>query len=151
MKVPLVVVGVPVLFAAVGSIFVVVGLRSAAGLRRFRRTAARASGVVLDLVLDLAGPRGRGGWLYFPVVRYWLPDGRVVDVRSPQGSSPPAVRRGQQVTVLYDPADPTNARLEGILSGGCLNSFLVVFGAAFVVLAVAIALVGLFVVRAVNQ
>lgn len=151
MKVPLVIVVVPVMFAVVGSIFVVLGLRSAAGLRRFRRTAVRASGVVLDLVLDWAGSRGNRSRLYFPVVRYWLPDGRLVDFRSPQGSSPPAVRRGQQVVVLYDPADPTNARLEGILSGGCLNSFFVVFGAVFVLLAAAIALVLLFVVRAVNS
>jgi hypothetical protein len=150
-KLSLVVIVVPVIFAIVGALFVVLGLRSAAGLRRFRRTAARASGVVLDLALDWAGSRGSRSRLYFPVVRYWLPDGRLVDFRSPQGSSPPAVRRGQQVTVLYDPADPTNARLEGILSGGCLNSLFVVIGGAFVLLAVVIALVALFVVRAVNH
>ncbi len=150
MSLPPVVIGVPVIFAVVGSVFVFLGLRSAAGLRRFRRTAARASGVVLDLVLDRAGPRSSSSLVYFPVVRYWLPDGRVVDFRSPQGSSPAAVRRGQQVTVLYDPVDPTNARLEGILSGGCLNTFFVVFGGFFVVLAVAIVLVALSLVRAVN-
>jgi len=148
---PPVFVGVPVIFAVVGSMFVILGLRSAASLRRFRRTAARASGVVLDLVLDVAGPRRSTNLVYFPVVRFSTPDGRVVDFRSPQGSSPAAVRRGQQVDVLYDPADPTNARLEGILSGGCLNTFLVVFGGVFVLLAVVIALTGLFVVRAVNR
>lgn len=144
---PPVVIAVPVIFAAAGSVFVVLGLRSAAGLRRFRRTAAHAPGVVLDLVLDRAGPRSSPGFVYFPVVRYSLPDGRVVDFRSPQGSSPAAVRRGQQVTVLYDPADPTNARLEGILSGGCLNTLFVVLGSFFVVLAVAGGLIALFVVR----
>ncbi len=87
MNLPPVVIGVPVIFAVVGSVFVFLGPRYAAGLRRFRRTAARASGVVLDLVLDRAGPRSSSSLVYFPVVRYWLPDGRVVDFRSPQGSS----------------------------------------------------------------
>lgn len=101
--------------------------------------------------MDRVGPRGDATLVYFPVVRYPLPDGRVVDFRSPQGSMPAAVRRGERVTVLYDPNDPTNARLEGILSGGCLNTFFVVLGAAFVALAVAIGLVELFVVRAMHR
>lgn len=130
----------------VGAIFVVLGLRSASALRRFRRTAQRAPGIVLDLMLDSAGAPGNTSFLYFPVVRFWLPDRRVVDFRSPQGSTPAAVRKGQQVTVLYDPVDPTNARLEGVLAGGCLSSVLVVFGAAFVLLAVAIA-VGVWLVH----
>lgn len=83
-------------------------------------------------------------------MRYSLPDGRVVDFRSPEGSAPAAVRRGQQVTVLYDPANPKNARLEGVLSGGCLYSFLVVFGAVFIALAVAIAVGTVFLSRALS-
>lgn len=146
----LVVIGVPVIFALVGSLFVVFGLRSTNALRRFRRTAERAPGVVLDLVLDAAGPRGDRSWIYFPIVRYSLPDGRVVDFRSPQGSVPAAVRKGQQVTVLYDPANPKNARLEGVLSGGCLYGIFVVLGVAFILLAVAIAVVALLVDRALN-
>jgi len=50
--VPLALIGVPVVFGLVGSLFVVLGLRSSGALRRFRRTAERAPGVVLDLVLD---------------------------------------------------------------------------------------------------
>lgn len=146
----LVVIGVPVVFGLVGSLFVVIGLRSGAALRRFRRTARHAPGVVLDLVLELSGGRQNPSWLYFPIVRYSLPDGRVVDFKSPQGSAPAAVRKGQQVTVLYDPMEPTNARLEGILSGGCLYGFFVVFGAVFVLLAIAIAVGALLVTRAIN-
>jgi hypothetical protein len=148
--IPLVLIGVPVIFALVGTAFLVLGLRSASALRRFRRTAQRAPGVVLDLVLDAAGPRGDRSWIYFPIVRYSLPDGRVVDFRSSQGSVPPAVRKGQQVTVLYDPADPSNARLEGVLSGGCLSSLFVVLGGAFILLGVAIAVSVLLVYRAVS-
>lgn len=148
--IPLVVVGVPVIFALVGSVFVVLGLRSASALRRFRRTARSAPGVVLDLVLGLIGTSGDPSYVYFPIVRYSLPDGRVVDFRSPQGSAPAAVRKGQQVTVLYDPADPSNARLEGILAGGCLSSLFVVLGGAFILLGVAIAVGVLLVYRAVN-
>lgn len=147
---PPVLIGVPAIFGLVGSLFVVIGLRSRAALRRFRRTAARAPGVVLDLVLELGGGRQNGSWLYFPIVRYSLPDGRAVDFKSPQGSAPAAVRKGQQVTVLYDPANPANARLEGILSGGCLYGFLAVFGVAFVLLAIAIAAGSLLVDRVIN-
>lgn len=146
----LLLIGAPVIFGLVGSVFVVIGLRSGAALRRFRRTAERAPGVVLDLVLQLSGGRQDPSWLYFPIVRYSLADGRVVDFKSPQGSAPAAVRKGQQVTVLYDPANPINARLEGILSGGCLYGFFVVFGAVFVLLAMAIGVGALLVVRAIN-
>ena len=43
------------------------------------------------------------------MLRFALPDGRTVETQSTWGTNPPPAKPGAQVTVLYDPADPTRA------------------------------------------
>ena len=69
-----------------------------------------------------------------PVLRFELPDGRTVEVESGAGTNPPSAREGDTVTVLYDPADPTVARIDGLMNSGRLAGVIgLVMGILFVV------------------
>jgi hypothetical protein len=60
-----------------------------------------------------------GTRIYYPVVAFTLPDQSINTVQLDVGSSPPSYEVGQQVTVLYDPANPNQARIKSF--GGALG------------------------------
>ena len=67
-------------------------------------------------VIDIRGvyPKSSSrSLIYVPVVRFETPDGKSIEFRSDSGSNPPTYSVGERVTVLYDPAKPYNAKLEG--------------------------------------
>jgi hypothetical protein len=73
-------------------------------------------------------------------VRFSLPDGRRVETEVALGSRPRILREGQRVTVLYDPDQPRRAGIEGAVGmGSVVTGFLVLFGAFFVLVGVAVA------------
>ena len=122
---------VPVGFIALGLLFAFLGLRGRRQAKAFRARAARANGLVTEVRTRFVDTGGRGdtghNLMYYPVVRFTLPDGRVVDTETP-GAAPSPAKQGAQVTVLYDPADPINAVLDsswsdGTLGGGCITAF----------------------------
>ncbi len=82
-----------------------------------------------------SGSRRRRGTTYrdHPVVRYTTQTGQPVQFESPLGTSPRLHREGQQVPVLYNPADPTDARI----ATGCMRYGLAIF---FIVLGLGMAL-----------
>ena len=129
---------VPVGFIAFGLLFAFVGLRGRKQAKAFRARAARAPGVVTEVrtrFVDTGGGVDTGGSLmYYPVVRFTLPDGRVVDTETP-GAAPSPARQGAQVTVLYDPNSPTEAVLDSSWSDGTTGSgCITAFGIGFAVL-----------------
>lgn len=64
-------------------------------------------------VVDLVGKRdSEGDELFYPTVEFTLPDGTVQTVEIPEGTRPAAHAEGDAVTVLYDPDDPTDARID---------------------------------------
>lgn len=94
----------------VGGIMVAVGVRSIRAQGSFQGKAARAPGQVIDVRWRM-GAGGDASLIAFAVLRFQTPDGRTVEAESPGGTPAPDV--GQQVTVLYDPGDPSQAELEG--------------------------------------
>lgn len=77
----------------------------------------------------------------YPIVRYTPPDQSARTVQMSEGSSPPDYAVGDQVTVLYDPQHPNNARIKSLTSDLLLwllpgITFLV--GAVFAAIAVVI-------------
>ena len=72
--------------------------------------AERAAGTVVEL------RRSGGDSTYRPVVSFRTAAGQTVTFVTSWGTSPPAYRRGDQVTVLYDAAAPDKAEIEGFLS-----------------------------------
>jgi len=71
--------------------------------------ADKADGSVIDLI----GERDSDGdTIYYPRVRYVTLSGTPVEFTGSVGSSPPAFAVGEPVSVLYDPAEPEQARID---------------------------------------
>ncbi|MEN9206915.1 MAG: DUF3592 domain-containing protein [Gloeomargarita sp. GMQP_bins_120] len=70
---------------------------------------------------------------YYPVVVYTLPDGRRLEVVARTGSTPPRYRIGQRVEVLYDPQNPSRARINDFFELWLLPLFFGGFGLFFTI------------------
>ena len=90
------------------------------GIQFFRRlsTEKAAPGRVVDLVVHRFTQRlSRQSAAYFyPLVEFSLPGGQQKVVELSEGSWPPAYKTGDAVTVLYDPDQPENARINSFSS-----------------------------------
>jgi hypothetical protein len=53
---------------------------------------------------------------YYPVVEFNLPDETLKTVQLSEGSWPAAYEKGDPVTILYDPQQPNNARIQSASS-----------------------------------
>lgn len=100
-----------------------IGLLVAAGIftertNRFVGQAMTTSGEVVELVRSRSSNSSSGtrNYTYKPRVRYTAPDGKVVEFQSNVGSNPPSFAIGEQVKVLYDREDPTDARIDDFVS-----------------------------------
>jgi Protein of unknown function (DUF3592) len=122
----------PAGFVAIGSAMIVASLRGRVARARWEEAATRTEGEVTDLRWQSAGPRGDRSLLAFPVVRFSLPDGRTVETQSTFGTNPPQAKRGQQVIVLYDPHDPTNASLPAGGTAALVHYVLIILGGILV-------------------
>lgn len=78
--------------------------------RKLLARAERAAGTVIEL------RHGSDDSTYRPVVSFQTAQGQAVTFVTSWGTSPPAYRRGDRVTVLYDAATPEKAEIEGFLS-----------------------------------
>jgi len=125
---PKIIVGI---FLAVAVIMLGVAAVSAVttslALSREKSTAGR--------VVDLVARKDQAGQVfYFPVVEFYLPDESRQKVQLSEGSSSPEYTIGEAVTILYDPEQPSTARIKSI--GSALLMWIVplitgVVGAAF--------------------
>jgi hypothetical protein len=123
---------VPWIFAAVGPVLIVLGIRSLRQNSRFHKRAQQAYGVVTQVRMERSS---QGRATAVPVVRFNLPDGRTVETEARWGAGPGASQTGQPVTVLYDPGNPTDIRLGGMLGSGHLSGVIMIFmGGAFFVM-----------------
>jgi hypothetical protein len=130
---------VPPLFVVAGIAILIASVRGLIGANRFERRAQRTSALVTELRWrahsNRAGSSGPNSRVAHPVLRFVLPDGRTVEVESGAGTNPPSAREGDTVTVLYDPDDPTVARVDGLMNSGRLAAVIgLIMGLAFVVL-----------------
>jgi hypothetical protein len=110
---PYVFLVIPGIFALVGTVFVVAGIRGIRSTNRFERSAIRVPGQCVDLKLrdhGTATQEYRSTW--YPVLAFATIDGRRLTVESPWGGTPAPARPGQAVTVLYDPRQPARARVD---------------------------------------
>lgn len=76
--------------------------------RAFVARAATAEGTVVDLVGGASG----NSTAWYPVIAFETADRRSVRFRSAAGTNPPAYAPGEPVRVLYDPANPKDARID---------------------------------------
>ena len=99
-------------FAGVGALLFAAGVVVARANRRFDRRALRAPGRVTGVRWEGIGTAADRTMTGFPELRFTLPDGREVETVARSGTTFDAMKEGQAVTVLYDPADPRRARVD---------------------------------------
>lgn len=86
------------------AIAVVTGIVAA----RMPAHVVEARGAVVEIVTHVDH---EGNALYYPVVRFPLPDGSRRTVETSDGSWPPAYEVDDTVTIAYDPANPARAHI----------------------------------------
>jgi hypothetical protein len=101
------------------ALFLAVGLLALTGsgfwavrTRAFLGRAEKAPGTVVAL----EPTRSDRSTYYHPVVRFGLRSGQERTFRSHFGSNPPSHSVGETVEVLYDPDDPSDARIDSTFS-----------------------------------
>ncbi|MFB9835668.1 DUF3592 domain-containing protein [Actinoallomurus acaciae] len=116
------------IFTLVGSIFVVLGIRTVLEHRRFLHTAIRVPGTVTELRTEYSSSSSSSSStrsvVYRPVLRFTTMDGRIVETTSPFAANPAPARVGASLPVLYDPADPTKARQAGTGGSGTFHGLI---------------------------
>lgn len=126
---------VAALLTAVGAVFAFHGLRVLGRTRRFVAASASAKGTVTDSVgrwyRDPGDDPGVSK-LSHPVVRFVTADGRTVEFESQVGSNL-APKVGQEVTVLYDPLNPKEARIRSFMMLWALPSIFTLLGGLLLV------------------
>lgn len=118
-----------------GGICLVVAAGSALHSLHFVLTSVRTMGTVIELVEK--GPDGGGGAFFSPRFKFRDALGTEHVITSPVSSSPAPNRVGDQVSVLYRPDDPKDAKIDGLpdvwglpFVTGILGSLLVSVGLA---------------------
>jgi len=112
-----IVAAVAAIFTAVGAVFAVHGFRGLRKTRRFVAASTTATGTVTDSVGRWYSDPGDDpgvSKLSHPVVKFVTGDGRTVEFESEVGSNL-APKVGQDVTVLYDPLNPEEARISSFM------------------------------------
>jgi len=99
---------VGVIFIATGAVMIGLAIFFFSRTRRFLRTAVEATGTIVELV-ESSG--SEGGTAYSAVVEFQTADGRAVRWEESMASNPPVGRKGDQLLMKYDPADPNKARV----------------------------------------
>jgi len=81
---------------------------------------ANAAGRIVDMTKQLEYDQNNYnrviGETYFPVVEFTANDGKRRSVQLSEGSFPPAYEVGDEVTILYEPDHPLNARIKSFAS-----------------------------------
>jgi hypothetical protein len=107
--------------------------------REFRSTAVETTGTVVAYETHYDTDEGRRRESYSPVVRFTAPDGRQLEARTNVSTSS-RPRIGDRVTVLYQPDDPADARIDtattrlvGPLITGGLGGIFAIVGAILLI------------------
>jgi hypothetical protein len=125
----------PLAFVAMGLLFAFLGVRGLTSDARLRRRGLAAEAEITDVRYEWRGDTpGERSRLSFAVLRFALPDGRTVETQASFGASWSPGKVGDRVPILYDPADPTRARIARGMTGAApriLGAGMIVFGIVF--------------------
>jgi hypothetical protein len=115
-------------FLALGVGLLIVGAVVLVRTVRFVADAEHATGTVIDMSRERDS---EGGVTFYPVVRFTTAAGERIEFVSTSGSNPPSETPGDRVEVLYNPDDPSAAKLSGLFHVWLLPIILLVMGAVF--------------------
>jgi hypothetical protein len=100
-------------FGGIGTILLLIGGLVFYNEQKFLETAEVVNGTVTDYNLSSSTD---GGSSYCPVIEFTTKKGEPVKYYANVCSSPPSYDIGEQVEVLYDPADIRNVQMNGFWS-----------------------------------
>lgn len=122
----------------------VAGIASFNNIRKVNREES-AAGIVADMTKRLEYDEQDFnrvvGETYYPVVEFTANDGKRRNVQLSEGSFPPAYEVGDEVTILYEPENPMDARIKSFGSSALmwiLPSITGVLGIGFLVAVIAV-------------
>jgi hypothetical protein len=106
------------IFLGVAGIMLAIAALSGYHALRTQSTEQSAPGRVVDLVLRRTRDSSTNEIkeYFYPVVEFSVPGQPLQTVQMSEGSWPPAYAVGDQVTVLYDPQQPRNSRINSFSS-----------------------------------
>jgi uncharacterized protein DUF3592 len=104
-------------FGLIGVIFLGIAIVVAATTMSFQAKADRTGGTVTGMEARTSTHRDsdghqRSSTAWYPTVRFTAADGRRYSFEGSTGSNPPIYHVGDHVAVAYDPAEPSDARID---------------------------------------
>ena len=115
------------IFVAIGVVLLIIGGLVTWHTVEFKSKAESAEGTVIEMQ-----PRhSDGSTTYAPVVEFETAGGELVTYHSSSSSSPPAYDVGESVEVLYDPNDPSEAKINSFFNLWFLPLLLAGMGIVF--------------------
>jgi len=128
------------IFGAVGILMLVGAGYAYHNTNTFLKKSLKAEGTVIELMrsrskrryTNSSGSVSRSSKKsYAPLVEFQTDDGNTVEFVSSSSSNPPAYGEGDRVEVLYDPWEPTDAKINNFFSLWGLSGILGFMGAIF--------------------
>ena len=122
----------------------IAGIASANNILKVNREES-ASGIVVDMTKRVQYDENDFnrviGETYYPVVKFTAQDGKHREVQLNEGSFPPAYEVGDEVTILYEPDHPLDARIKSFGSSALmwiLPGITGILGVAFLIAVIAV-------------
>jgi hypothetical protein len=116
------------LFPTMGIIILIVEFIILMQRRSFRNRAVRVQGRVVDVVFD--------GEYYYPVIEFQTKKGETYRITSDVGSYPSYRRKGDTITVYYDPKNPEHFINETGCAGFLFIAIVSLIGLAFITIGI---------------
>ncbi|MGC1206322.1 MAG: DUF3592 domain-containing protein [Ornithinimicrobium sp.] len=127
------------ILALAGATFAFTGRTLRQSSKQFLATSVTTQAQVLDLRYRQTPSHSASRGTYHPLLRYTLPDGRIVEAEASYGSSPAPATQGQVVPVRYDPKNPTTVQLaNGLVNVANVWVFFIILGLLFFVIGVVV-------------
>ncbi|MFH6935069.1 DUF3592 domain-containing protein [Flavobacterium sp. FlaQc-30] len=105
--------------AIIKYVFITIGALMLAGAFYFyqdRQAFLKKAETVQGTVVELISKRSDNSTTYAPVVSFTTKAGNKIEFTSSVSSNPPSYSEGESVEVLYDPAEPKDASINGFAS-----------------------------------
>ena len=115
-------------FGVLALIFGGIGAAIALSVVNERAWMVHTEGSIVDLLRERDS---EGGTLYRPVFRFTTTAGQAYEVASDMRSNPPSHEIEQRVPVRYDPANPSQAKLDTLFENWFLPGLFCLFGCVF--------------------
>ena len=125
---------VTLLFCAGGSVLIVLGTHEYNKSKAFKANAQSALGRVIGFETYDAPGSDLSDDIHYAVVLFTLEDGREIRFQGPSRDGPVNLHKGDEVTVLYNPEDPTDAKVDNFMGLWFSATMLAGLGAAAILI-----------------